>query len=94
MNFLITFDGGVSILPTTESMHLLVIPRLSDHSGNRSVVCNATTESFHPSRTHELKKTSNLETKFPSRTDSVIRINVAADIVDTKLWALRSISIP
>lgn len=33
-----TFDVCVKIFSTIESMHLLMIPRFSDHSGNLIVV--------------------------------------------------------
>lgn len=89
-----TFAGGVRIFSTIESMHFLMIPRFSDHSGNFAVVCSVTMESFQPSRMQELKKASSLRIKFPFSTDSVILRNLAAQKAGTKLWALRLIVIP
>ncbi|KAL4562928.1 hypothetical protein LXL04_026959 [Taraxacum kok-saghyz] len=57
----------------------------SDHSGSVLVVCNVTTESFQPSRMHELKKASSFDAKFPFSIDSVICKNLAAHIARTKL---------
>lgn len=68
-----------------ESMHLLIIPRFSDHSGTFPVACNATMESFQPSRMQELKKASSFRMKFPASMDSVMRRNLAAQNADTKL---------
>lgn len=89
-----TFAGGVRIFSTIESMHFLMIPRFSDHSGNFTVVSSVVMESFQPSRMHELKKASSFGTKFPFSNDSVIRRNLAAQNAGTKLYALRLIVIP
>ena len=85
VRYLLTFAGGVRIFPTIESMHLLMIPRFSDHSVSLTVVCNVIMESFQPTRMQELKKASSLRTKFPFSTASVIRRNFAAQNADTKL---------
>lgn len=76
---------GVRIFSTIESMHLLMIPRFSDHSDNLFVVFSVTIESFQPSRMHEWKKDSSLRIKFPFSTDSAIRRNFAAQNAGTKL---------
>lgn len=90
----LTFAGGVSIFSTMESMHLLMMPKFSDHSGNLPVVCSVAIKSFQPSRIQELKKASSFRTRFPFSTASVIWRNLAAQNADTKLWALILIVIP
>lgn len=76
---------GVRIFSTIESIHFLMIPRFSHHSGNLAVDCKVTMESFQPWRTQEWKKDSSFGNRFPFSTESDIRRNLEAQRASTRL---------